>query len=245
MASMCSAAAVRSRTGATTRRANRRLTAAASAVPTTHEPTSTRRSRVEDAVDAVERAGELDRADARQRRGEDAQVHAAVAVASENGGAGLPRAAASVAGVDRERASSPRGRRRVAVRAHELGEAARAAEARRRAPLARQRRRVARPHAGGRALVDGALRAQRVVDLAAQLARARHVGDERREHDGVATDGEHRQQDQAAREVTLARAGRSRRRAPCAAAAARRPPRSCAAGSRCRRPSALEVAPKS
>ena len=73
---MCSAARVSSLMGRMTGRAKSRAIAAANAVPATHEQREDDPQAPEHGVDALQRAPELHRAQALDRHGHDAQVHA-------------------------------------------------------------------------------------------------------------------------------------------------------------------------
>ena len=92
VASMCSAARVSSLMGRMTGRANRRASTAAKAVPDDHEQHEHDPQASEHGVDALQRAAELHRAQALDRHGDDAQVHAVGrAVAEERDAGPVPR----------------------------------------------------------------------------------------------------------------------------------------------------------
>ena len=176
VASMCSAARVSSLIGPDDRpREQARHRARRTRCPTQHEQHEHDPQASEHGVDALQRAPELHRAQALDRHGDDAQVHAVGrAVGEERAPPAAAGGRAIAAGhADRQPAQAIA---HDAVGPDDLRELGRPAGA----PRRRGRRAAAQ---GADALHELALGAQPAIDLRAQLAAHGQVADERRERD--------------------------------------------------------------
>ena len=175
VASMCSAARVSSAMGRMTGRANRRASTAANAVPTQHEQHEHDPQAPEHGVDALQRAAELHRAQALDRDGDDAQVHAVGRAVGEERDAPPPpgRGPSPLA----TPIASPPWRSRAPPSGPTTCENSAGPPARRDGAGG------APPRRAPMRCDQLALRAQPAVDLRAQLAAHGQVADERRQRD--------------------------------------------------------------